>query len=363
MKPREVTWKLEDHTKAKHEILRKYLQAWLPILAQGGFPHIVVIDGFAGPGIYDDGEDGSPIIALKAFLDQQGRIKARCHFHFVEKDEGRAEELDRRVCALFEERGGKPANLLVKIHGGKSFEEAHPEIVRDHVPRGAPTFALVDPFGWSGIPMTMIADLMNRASGEVLINFMFEEINRFLAHPDQEANFDALFGCGEWREGMSLSGARRHEFIRNLYARQLKAVAGATHVRHFEMRNKQSRTDYLLFFGTKSRKGLMKMKEAMWSVDQTGELTFSDATNPDQMILFDRNDTSRLEGELLRRFNGQQALVEQVETFVVEQTAFRETHYKSILKELEARDAIQVLGADPKRRKGTFPNGTLVSFR
>ncbi len=50
MKPQQVTWDLEDHTRAKHEILRRYLNAWFPILAQGGFPRMVLIDGFAGPG-------------------------------------------------------------------------------------------------------------------------------------------------------------------------------------------------------------------------------------------------------------------------------------------------------------------------
>src|SRR6266446_7528365 len=62
--PRTTVWELEPHTRAKHEILRRYLQAWMPILAQGGFKNILYIDGFAGPGRYAGGEDGSPIIAV-----------------------------------------------------------------------------------------------------------------------------------------------------------------------------------------------------------------------------------------------------------------------------------------------------------
>ncbi len=61
-------WKLEPHTAAKHEILRQYLNAWFPIL---GSQHerVVFLDGFAGPGIYEDGEPGSPIIALRTLLE------------------------------------------------------------------------------------------------------------------------------------------------------------------------------------------------------------------------------------------------------------------------------------------------------
>ena len=29
----DTVWQIEEHTKAKHEILRRYLSAWFPILA------------------------------------------------------------------------------------------------------------------------------------------------------------------------------------------------------------------------------------------------------------------------------------------------------------------------------------------
>ncbi|KQP68393.1 three-Cys-motif partner protein TcmP [Methylobacterium sp. Leaf112] len=362
MKPQQVTWPLEDHTRAKHEILRRYLQAWFPILAQGGFPRMVLVDGFAGPGVYDDGSDGSPLIALKAFLDQPKPIPAECHFHFIEKDMARADRLRECIAALFAVRP-QPRNLHVHVHAGEGFEQVYADALRNH-PRNAPVFALVDPFGWNGIPMAAMRDLMDRASGEVLVNFMFEEINRFLAHPDQGANFDALFGCGEWRRLTMLPPTQRKAGIRDLYAKQLLSVAGARYVRHFEMRNGRERTDYYLFFATKNQRGLKKMKEAMWSVDQRGGMTFSDATDPSQQVLFDGQDTSQLEGILSRRFAGSVTNVDEVERFVVEETPFRETHYKGILKGMEARvpAAIQVEACREGRRKGTYPTGTRVRF-
>lgn len=57
--PRSTTWELDPHTRAKHEILRRYLEAWTPILSIGGFPKIAYVDGFAGPGMYEGGQDGS----------------------------------------------------------------------------------------------------------------------------------------------------------------------------------------------------------------------------------------------------------------------------------------------------------------
>ena len=30
--PKTILWAMDDHTRAKHEILRRYLDAWLPIM-------------------------------------------------------------------------------------------------------------------------------------------------------------------------------------------------------------------------------------------------------------------------------------------------------------------------------------------
>ena len=46
MQPKTTIWELEPHTAAKHEILRRYLQAWAPILSQGNFPHLVFVENF-----------------------------------------------------------------------------------------------------------------------------------------------------------------------------------------------------------------------------------------------------------------------------------------------------------------------------
>src|SRR5687768_1930123 len=74
MPPRDVLWDLDPHTIAKHRILRRYVDAWLPIMAS--YPRrLVLIDGFAGPGRYRGGEDGSPVILLKAYLEHQQRVR------------------------------------------------------------------------------------------------------------------------------------------------------------------------------------------------------------------------------------------------------------------------------------------------
>lgn len=79
------TWKIRPHTRAKHVLLRSYLSAWFPILTSGGFNRrVIYIDGFAGPGIYSDGELGSPLIALDTLVNHSAFHKlSKTEFIFI----------------------------------------------------------------------------------------------------------------------------------------------------------------------------------------------------------------------------------------------------------------------------------------
>jgi GMT-like protein len=230
----------------------------------------------------------------------------------------------------------------------------------------APTFAFLDPFGVSQVPMDLVARLMSNARCEVLITFMFEEINRFVDHPDMRAHLDALFGGPEWRAVLELPvGPQRRAFLRECYQRQLTAAAGIRFVRWFEMRNKRNATDYFMFFGTNNVLGLEKMKEAMWKADPTGAFQFSDATDPAQLTLLGKGpDVGQVRAFLRARFAGQTVPVEAIKQFIIEETPFCASHYKKVLKAMEhaTPSELCVVQAPPKRNRGTFPDGVVVQF-
>jgi hypothetical protein len=67
-----TVWPRPAHTKAKHDILVKYLQAWFGIMGNSPYdPKVGVFDGFAGPGVYTHDEPGSPVLLLEALLDHE----------------------------------------------------------------------------------------------------------------------------------------------------------------------------------------------------------------------------------------------------------------------------------------------------
>ena len=336
-----------------------------PFFGQSGFPEVVYIDGFAGPGRYSAGEDGSPIIALKAALEQRDRIRPKMTFVFVEKMRARAEVL-REILRDMD----IPPEFTLTVAGDEGptsgFEDVVTRFVDEHTRNGRnlpPTFAFIDPFGWR-VPFQLVRRILSYPSCEVLITFMYEEINRFIGLPEQEANFNSLFGTNAWRTIAAVSEPReRKGQIHDLYMRQLRDSAGAKYVRSFEMRNDRDVTDYYLFYATNNLLGLKRMKNAMWRVDRSGGFTFSDAADPNQLVLFgDEPEYDVLRGLILNRFQGEATTIAEIEEFVVAETAFCDTHFKrQILRLLELSNPPGLMAIDPpdNRRPGTYPDPSL----
>jgi len=360
---RNTIWDIAPHTVAKHYILRRYLQAWLPIMSSWR-GRIVYIDGFAGPGKYSKGEDGSPIIALKAAKEHRIPIKTEVVFLFIEENKARHEYLEQLLQEMV-----LPPNFKYRCIHGK-FDDKLIEaldILEEQKKRLAPAFVFIDPFGFSDTPFEVIKRIMENQSCEVLITFPYESINRFRGVETQADNFDRSFGTPSWRSALSLTNPdQRRQKIHDTYLKQLTKAAKIEYVRSFEMIDRGNRTEYFLFFGTNHYEGLRQMKQAMWRVDRTGQFRFSDATNnPNQpYLLAPEPDFDQLKHRIVEHFLGREEVdVQEIERFVVIQTEFCDTHFKTkILAPMERTGEIAVDAAPPRRRKCTYPNRTKIRF-
>lgn len=362
-KPSQTVWEIEEHTKAKHRILRGYLDAWLPIMSDAN-RRLVYIDGFAGPGVYAGGEPGSPIIALKAYLEHKYRhgITAELVYAFIEEDEGRVARLREEVAKL----GPLPDQVKVGIHHG-AYEDIFSETLKDIERRGArlaPTFAFIDPFGYSQVSMTLAGRFLQFARCEVLIYVPFRFVARFVSRVGQEAALTTLFGTEDWRAAKHCDGEARLQFLHDLFQRQLKDVCGLEYVRSFETLTKQRNSGYHLFFGTKHRLGLEKMKEAMWRIDPAEGQRFADSTSSAQQTLFQPEpDTTVLRDAMMAHFGEAPFGIGEALDFTLFETPYLPTHVKTrTLKPLEKAGRLQVVFARDGRRSGTYPAGTRMRF-
>jgi three-Cys-motif partner protein len=355
-KPDETLWRLEEHSRAKHQILASYLGAWLPIMSKWN-ARLVLVDGFAGPGRYVDGEDGSPLIMLKAFLehDQRDLITAELIYLFIEERKDRVLHLERELAKLT-----LPEQIRVQVVQG-AFEETFRELLEEIQERRqtlAPTFAFIDPFGYTGASMDLAGQFLQFQQCEILVYMPLPWIVRFIGRSGQGAAMSSLFGSEEaWRPAIDMSGEERKDFLHDLFREQLKNEAGVKYVRSFEIVTRRGAGGYHLFFGTGHEKGLDRMKSAMWRIDPQEGRRFRDSTSSDQLVLLEPEpDLGPLATAISSRFGGDAFTIEELERFALVDTPFLPTHVRSVLRPLEESDRLEVLSERKRRR--TYPSGT-----
>ena len=365
MAPKTKLWPIGPHTPGKHMVLRSYLHAWLFIMSSRG-ERIVFVDGFAGPGEYEGGEEGSPIIALKALIEHAAvaRMTSEIKYLFVEGVKERADHLEGLVAPL---RSQLPEGCTAQVDHG-AFDERMTRLLDAVESSGhklAPAFVMVDPFGVSGVPMTVLARILKNPKSELYVSFTYEAINRHKESDEFEPHLDSLFGTRTWRRGIDLpESSERREFFYDLYTRQLKR-AGARHVIHFELFD-GNRHVYTIFFATQHFVGCNRMKEAIWRAVPSGDFAFR-ASRSGQLSLTDWFEASRepLKAQLREAFGDRThvSIEELTEWISGDRTEFHAGHLRKTLKEMEHAGELTARASTQRpRRRGTFAPFTEVRF-
>jgi three-Cys-motif partner protein len=276
-------WEYTEHTAAKHEILRRYLGAWLAILGQGRagrrWPELVLVDAFAGRGRYIGGESGSPKIMFDRAVQvveagQATRVLIRC----AEPNPTNFEHLKEVCASLKHER--------VRIEPTcETFVEIGTRLAAWAERRTSPQpiFVMVDPFGVRGVPLTLVRRLMKIQRLEVLLTFMVRDPSRFLKEKNYEEPMTALFGGNAWRACINDDDRPQCLMLR---FQEVVRPHVAKHAMPFRVYEDQRRTIlYYLVHLTNSDLGMREMKDAMRT--DRGDMTFWPVTvkDPDQLEL------------------------------------------------------------------------------
>ena len=161
--PRTTIWDAPPHTLAKIEILRAYMQAYVPILAMSKRQRKLIIhDGFAGPNLYTNGGNGSPSAVLTACREAVAQIGDSWIADdlicvFSEFDKARFQFLQSSVNDV-------PKPYRLKAHTlCCSFVEAVNWIDEEYssdLQINSPRFTFIDPFGATGAPFSVIRGLL-----------------------------------------------------------------------------------------------------------------------------------------------------------------------------------------------------------
>jgi three-Cys-motif partner protein len=350
-------WVYSQHAAAKHEILRRYLGAWLPILGSR-HPKLVIYDGFAGRGRYRDGQDGSPVLMFNRACEAV--------------DAGRPQEVSIRCVEYDRDNYLHLSDVISRLkHHGVSIDARqerfdvvanevadYEEQAREQRSRVPPIFFFADPFGFSGVRLETLGRLLAVKRWEVLLTFMVRDMRRFLDQPNSETPLTEFFGGRSWRECASAEDREQCLLLRfSQTVRDRNIAVFATPFRVFEDQRKQ--TLYYLVHLTNEPLGMREMKKAM--VRTSPEMTFWPVTvRPRAQLALDTTEQPpypELQKHLVSAYGGRRMTFEELLNLDYPEGLWLEPHYRAALKDLHSREAGARIHRDRKTPKGRVATG------
>lgn len=190
---------IQQHSIAKHEVLRAYVVEYVQTLAASPRQdelRLTLVDGFAGGGVYEHETTkeivlGSPFVLLEAVKEVQAvmstlrtkPLQMNVDYVFVEKNQNAHMLLDKTLRA--QGYGDRIDKDIKSIHGDFETEaERIRKFISNKNPRNGRSIFFLDQYGYSGVPAPLIRSIFQELpAAEVILTF---HVGAFLTYANDE---------------------------------------------------------------------------------------------------------------------------------------------------------------------------------
>ncbi len=276
---------IQQHSIAKHRILRSYLADYFKTLASIPGQEILkltLVDGFSGGGRYihaDSKEliNGSPLIFLNAvkeagFLINQNRRKPvhlDVSYFFIDSNQYANRYLEQ---VLREEGYEKEIGNTIYLRHAKFQDEINGiiEFIQKKSPRNGRSIFVLDQFGYKDVPTALIQNIFNNLpSAEVILTFGVDSFLNFASNSNLTNALIENIGLPDVLQGKTIDEIKSSErnwrlFIQSSLYHGLVSRCGAKHYTPFFVRNKGGHGDYWLIHLSQHHRARDVMTEVHW---------------------------------------------------------------------------------------------------
>lgn len=351
----EVYWEEYSNLQyVKHRVIRQYLNGWFPKL---GFwsGKILYVDTHAGRGKYRRGEEGSPLVALKTFLEHKARDvilkKSEVRLLFIESNAENASALAQEL-KPYEKAHPRITWSILKADSFDFLRTITDEFEKEHL-RLAPSFVFVDPYGFK-VPYQVLRKIKSHPRSELFVNVMWRELDMAIQNPALETTVDEMFGCDDWRNIREGTESDRADATIQLLRKQI----GAKWATYIRMIGENARTRYFLLHLTDHEAGRDLMKDVMWSCCPDGGYYARKNDNPRQQYLITPEpNLAPLQDWLIENLRQKELTWKQI-TDLLREEIWKDTHLWQIIKKLMAENVLE-----PYNYQGRFSQKANPHFR
>ena len=361
----------------KTKIVVEYFKRWASILwgvvKANKPPRLRYVDLFAGPGKID-GVNSTPLLIMEHVISKPELCE--CVGALMnDEDAGYIEQLRKNLKEL---PGYEKLKIPPRLRSGPVDEKLVEMFAKSN---NVPSFSFIDPFGYSGLTLSLVQALVSGFGSDMVLFFSFDSINRALSNDLVKEHVDALFGpkrAERLRQVVKdMRPDEREEVLIEAFIEAVTEDLGYEYVIPYVFEKEdRDRTSHYLVFISKRDRGFKIMKEIMYkeSQDKTqgiakfGYVRQVSAEKTPLLYLMNtpRSDFGRqLCADYAGRSLSRKALREDYDKFHP-RNLFVERNWRDVLSELETEGKITCVPPRNERKvqKGevTFGENTVVTF-
>ena len=202
---------------------------------------------------------------------------------------------------------------------------------------------------------------MTYNGSEIIINFMFDHLNRFLSLKDLDEQRNAYFGSNEWSNALQYTGSKREEYLVELYKRKLKETTNAKFVFAYRLCYPGKRqTYYYLIHATNDIQGIVHMKNSFAGINN-GRMEYL-GRYQNELTFFDMETykTADIANHVLTPYAGQKITFISLLEQVIENVPFLEKDLSEAIAMLENAKKLTVKRVSSKR--GRYKGQDEIAF-
>lgn len=164
----------KEWSKRKHDLVIRYLKGFVKILGGATKDKVYYVDGFSGPGIYEDGAKGSPVLAAEY---AQSLLENYYHLHCINV------EIDPECFGNLVRNPIMCQDFTTNYCGGfGDYLNLIMALINEY-----PTIFFLDPFGVKGMEWHYVSPILKREPiTEILMRINPIDISRLAGFSDSD---------------------------------------------------------------------------------------------------------------------------------------------------------------------------------
>lgn len=263
----------DESTNTKLELFKLYIRSWIPVFLSrpsGGktlCKTVNIYDFFAGPGMDNNGNQGSPLIILQELKnfcelrDKNSEVNVNIIFNDI-----KAKHIKLLKTAVSKVACDKPCCQIK--YTNTTFEQALNDTLPEMKDEDAANLVIIDQFGVKEITKEIFQKLVTCKKTDILFFITSSTVRRFTEQPE----IKNIFNIGTEIKNIEYNGI--HRYICQYY-KNLVPSDEEYHLLPFSIKKKKSGNIYGVIFGSHNLTGSKKFLEACWKLDEvTGEANY-----------------------------------------------------------------------------------------